>query len=83
MTIPELASRQLKDYLQGTPGTYFGETHSPLALEEAYLLQAEVAKQRCAAGDFVAGYKIGCVGPKIREAFGMSGPIRGKLYSSE
>ena len=68
MTIPELASRQLKDYLQGTPGTYFGENHSTLALEEAYLLQAEVAKLRSAAGDSVAGYKIGCVGPKIRQA---------------
>jgi 2-keto-4-pentenoate hydratase len=83
LTIPELASRQLKDYLQGTPGTYFGENHPPLALEEAYLLQAEVAKLRSAAGHSVAGYKIGCVGPKIRQAFGMSGPIRGILYSSE
>jgi 2-keto-4-pentenoate hydratase len=83
MTIPDLAARQLKDYLQGTPGTYFAEDHSPLALKEAYLVQAEVAKLRSAAGDSVAGYKIGCIGPKIRKAFGMSGPIRGLLFNSE
>jgi 2-keto-4-pentenoate hydratase len=83
MTIPNLAARQLRDYLQGTPGTYFAEDHSPLELKDAYLVQAEVARLRAAAGDSVAGYKIGCIGPKIREAFGMSGPIRGFLYNSE
>jgi 2-keto-4-pentenoate hydratase len=82
-TIPDLAARQLRDYLHGTPGTYFAEDHPPLALKEAYLVQAEVAKLRSAAGDSIAGYKIGCIGPKIRKAFGMSGPIRGLLYSSE
>lgn len=83
MTIPNLAARQLRDYLQGTSGTYFAEDHSRLKLKDAYLVQAEVAKLRVAAGDSVAGYKIGCIGPKIRETFGMSGPIRGILYNSE
>jgi 2-keto-4-pentenoate hydratase len=83
MTIRDLAARQLRDYLQGTPGSYFAEDHPLLALKEAYLVQAEVAKLRSAAGDSVAGYKIGCIGSKIRKAFGMTGPIRGLLYNSE
>jgi 2-keto-4-pentenoate hydratase len=81
--IQEVAARQLRDYLQGTPGTYFAEDHPPLRLEVAYGIQAEVAQLRRMAGDSIAGYKIGCVGPKIRETFGMSGPIRGFLFKSE
>ncbi len=29
------------------------------------------------------GYKIGCIGPAIIAQFGMSGPIRGRLFASE
>ena len=83
MTIPDLAARQLRDYLRGTPGTYFAEDHPPLRLEEAYRVQAEVAKLRSAAGESIAGYKLGCIGSKVQEAFGMSGPIRGFLFGSE
>jgi 2-keto-4-pentenoate hydratase len=83
LPIPELATRQLKDYLQGTPGTYFAEDHPPLELEQAYDVQAEVTRLRVLAGEAIAGYKIGCIGPKIRQAFGMSGPIRGFLFKSE
>ena len=83
ITIRDLAARQLRDYLRGTPGTYFAEDHPSLDLDEAYLVQVEVAKLRSVAGDSIAGYKIGCIGSKIREAFGMSGPIRGLLYKSE
>jgi 2-keto-4-pentenoate hydratase len=82
MTVFELAARQLRDYLEGTPGTYFAEDHPPLELEEAYRVQAEVAQLRLVAGDSIAGYKIGCIGPKIREALGMSGPVRGVLFTS-
>lgn len=83
ITIPELAARQLRDYLRHTPGTYFAEEHPPLELEEAYGVQAEVARLRSLAGESIAGYKIGCIGPKIREQFGLSGPIRGFLFKSE
>jgi 2-keto-4-pentenoate hydratase len=83
ITIPELAARQLRDYLRHTPGTYFAEEHPPLQLEEAYGVQAEVARLRSLAGESIAGYKIGCIGPKIREQFGLSGPIRGFLFKSE
>jgi 2-keto-4-pentenoate hydratase len=83
IAVSDLAARQLRDYLQGTPGIYFAEDHPPLELEEAYGVQAEVAKLRSVAGDSIAGYKVGCIGPKIREAFGMSGPISGILFTSE
>jgi len=82
-SVLELARRQLDDYRSKTPGTWFGEDHPPLELPEAYAVQAEVARLRVAEGDAVAGFKIGCIGPKVLEQFGMSGPIRGILYRSE
>ena len=79
MDIPinELAARQLQDYRRRMPGTYFAEDHPPLELEEAYRVQVEVARLRALSGESIAGYKIGCVGPKIHQQFGMSGPISG------
>ncbi|HEY0793555.1 MAG TPA: fumarylacetoacetate hydrolase family protein [Chthoniobacterales bacterium] len=52
-------------------------------LDEAYGVQAEVTRLRVLAGEAIAGYKIGCIGPKIRQTFGMSGPIRGVLFKTE
>jgi 2-keto-4-pentenoate hydratase len=78
-----LAARQWCDYRQRTPGTYFAEPQASLTLEEAYAVQMEVARLRCAAGDAIAGYKVGCVGPGIVEQFGMSGPIHARLFCSE
>lgn len=79
----ELAVRQLQDYRLRTPGTYFGEGHRALNLYQAYAVQAEVARLRCDAGDAVAGYKVGCVGPGVVEQFGMRGPIHGRIFRSE
>jgi 2-keto-4-pentenoate hydratase len=78
-----LAARQWHDYQKRTPGTYFAETPDSLTLDEAYAVQTEVARLRCAAGDAVAGYKVGCVGPGVVEQFGMSGPIHARLFRSE
>lgn len=79
----ELARRQLRDYRSGDPGTYFGEGGPDLSLDDAYAIQEEVARLRIAEGDAIAGFKLGCVGPKIFEQMGMSGPIRAFLYASE
>lgn len=80
----DLAKRQLRDYQALTPGTYFGEAEeSSLALEDAYTMQMEVARLRCASGDAVAGYKVGCIGLGVVEQFGMSGPIHGRVFRSE
>lgn len=56
---------------------------SALSEDEAYAVQREAAARRCQAGDSVIGYKIGCIGPAIVTQFGMSGPIRGRLFHSE
>ena len=83
-SVRELAARQLADYRAGTPGTFFGEGDRPhLSLEDAYAVQAEVASLRAAEGEPVAGYKVGCTGPNVREQFGMDGPVRGFVYETE
>jgi 2-keto-4-pentenoate hydratase len=79
-----LAARQLADYRARTPGTFFGEGNRPrLSLEDAYAVQGEVAALRDAEGEPVAGYKVGCTGPNVREQFGMDGPIRGSVHETE
>ena len=70
-----LAIRQWRDYQCGTPGTAFADPEISLTLDEAYRVQMEVARLRRVAGDAVAGYKVGCIGPGVVEQFGMSGPI--------
>jgi 2-keto-4-pentenoate hydratase len=61
----------------------FADPELSLTLNEAYNIQMETADLRCAAGDAVAGYKVGCIGPGVVEQFGMSGPIHARLFSSE
>jgi 2-keto-4-pentenoate hydratase len=78
-----LATRQWHDYRNRMPGTYFGEGHRALSLDQAYAVQIEVARLRCETGDAVAGYKVGCIGPSVVEQFGMSGPIHARLFRSE
>ena len=79
----DLAARQYGDYRRGTPGTWFAEDHPPLSLEQAYAVQTEVARLRARDGSAIAGYKLGCIGARVREQFGMDGPIRGFLYADE
>jgi 2-keto-4-pentenoate hydratase len=78
-----LAGRQWRDYQSGTPGTMFADPELSLTLDEAYKIQIEFAGLRCAAGDAVAGYKVGCIGSGVVEQFGMSGPIHARLFRSE
>jgi 2-keto-4-pentenoate hydratase len=77
-----LAARQLQDLQDGTPGTCFAEPQDAFDLDGAYAVQAEVAQLRCAAGDRIIGYKVGCTGPGVVAQFGMAGPIRGMLLAS-
>ncbi len=79
-----LAARQLADYRARTPGSFFGEKDRPrLTLDDAYAVQAEVARLRVGEGESVAGYKVGATGPGTRRQFGMDGPVRGFLYDME
>ena len=83
-SVRRLAARQLADYRARTPGTFFAEEDHPhLTLDDAYAVQTEVAGFRAAEGEPVAGYKVGCTGPNVREQFGMDGPVRGFLYQTE
>src|SRR3984957_6630049 len=78
-----MAGRQWRDYQWGTPGTMFADPDISLTLDEAYRIQMEYAGLRCAAGDAVTGYKVGCIGSGVVEQFGMSGPIHARLFRSE
>ena len=82
-SLRSLAARQWRDYQRGTPGTMFADPDISLTLDEAYKIQMEFADLRCAAGDAVAGYKVGCIGSGVVEQFGMSGPIHAQLFRSE
>lgn len=83
IAIESLATRQWQDYRDGTPGRYFSDPEASLALDDAYAVQMKVADLRCDAGDGVAGYKVGCIGPGVVEQFGMGGPIHARLFRSE
>jgi 2-keto-4-pentenoate hydratase len=82
-SLRSLAGRQWRDYQWGTPGTMFTDPEISLTLDEAYRIQMEFAGLRCATGDAVAGYKVGCIGSGVVEQFGMSGPIHARLFRSE
>jgi 2-keto-4-pentenoate hydratase len=50
-----------------------------LTPEQAYQVQDSVIQQRVARGERIAGYKVGCTSRAIREQFGLSEPICGRL----
>ena len=81
--IGKIASRQLRDFRNITPGMCFGEEGFSLTLDEAYAVQEAVVNLRVGEGDKVIGYKVGCTGPGTTKLFGMQGPIRGTLFKSE
>jgi 2-keto-4-pentenoate hydratase len=82
-TLQALALRQWRDYQQRTPGSAFIDPELLLTLDQAYRVQMEIARLRCAGGDSIAGYKVGCIGPGVVEQFGISGPIHARVFRSE
>ena len=83
VSIQQLAERQVEDLAQLTPGTYFAEPGSTLSIDEAYDVQERIVELRTLNGEKAGGYKLGCLGAKIRETFGMDGPICGRLFANE
>lgn len=81
--VAALARRQLHDLRALQPGTLFAEAHPALSLRQAYAVQDEVVRLRVAQHEQVVGYKLGCLGPKIRRQFGMDGPIRGVVFADQ
>jgi 2-keto-4-pentenoate hydratase len=50
-----------------------------LSLEDAYRVQEKYLEVRIAAGERPVGYKVGCTSPAIRQQFGLSEPVCGRL----
>jgi len=80
--IDKWAARQLADYDACQPGTMFAEG-VVLEVDDAYELQAAVAKLRVGRGEQVIGYKVGCTSPRIRSQLGIDHCVTGRLYDSE
>jgi 2-keto-4-pentenoate hydratase len=54
-----------------------------LSLDEAYSVQRKYLDGRVAAGERMVGYKVGCTSPAIREQFGLSEPVCGRLMAPQ
>lgn len=52
-----------------------------LSVDEAYEVQRCVIAARVAKGEDIAGYKVGCTSKAIRQQFGLSEPICGRLMT--
>ena len=81
-TFTTCALKQLADYDRHHPGSMFADGVT-LSLEEAYRLQAAVAELRCARGERIVGYKVGCTSSAIRKQLGIAHCVRGRLFDSE
>jgi 2-keto-4-pentenoate hydratase len=80
--LQELARRMLADYDARTPGQLFGEPLD-LTTDQAYALQAEIARRREQRGEKVIGYKVGCMSRPIQVQLGVKEPIFGRLFDTE
>lgn len=52
-----------------------------LSIDDAYEVQRQVIAAREARGEQVVGYKVGCTSKAIRQQFGLSEPICGRLMA--
>ena len=52
-----------------------------LSIDDAYEVQRQVIAARVAQGEHVVGYKVGCTSRAIRQQFGLSEPICGRLLA--
>ena len=77
-----IAEQMLSDYDAHDPGTVFS-SGLRLALDDAWRLQATVARLRQQRGEAAIGYKIGCVAEVNQRANGLSHPVYGRLWSTE
>jgi len=52
-----------------------------LSLDDAYDIQKRIAALRESEGARIVGYKVGCTSRSIRQQFGLSDPIRGRILA--
>ena len=48
-----------------------------------YEIQQQCRAIRIGRGEKLVGYKVGCTSAKVQEAFGIAGPIHGRLWKAE
>jgi 2-keto-4-pentenoate hydratase len=79
--LQELARRMLADYDARTPGQLF---MGPVDFtpEQAYALQAEVARLRERRGERLIGYKVGCTSPAVQRQLGIGAPIFARVFDT-
>jgi len=54
-----------------------------MSLEDAYRVQAAVIRRRIENNERVVGYKVGCTSKAIRDQFGLTEPICGRLMEPQ
>lgn len=64
-----------------TRGTPAVTLHKQLTMEDAYLVQLNIMARRQAAGETLAGWKIGLSAASARQAFGLSAPVFAPLFA--
>lgn len=57
-----------------------GQTIDCLSVSNAYAVQDLVAQKRIERGETVVGFKVGCTSQAIRQQFGLTEPISGRLF---
>jgi 2-keto-4-pentenoate hydratase len=77
----EIARRILADYDARTPGRLFTEPVE-FTTEQAYALQAEVARLREERGEKVIGYKVGCTSRVIQTQLDIDEPIWARVFDT-
>jgi 2-keto-4-pentenoate hydratase len=79
--LQELARRMLADYDARTPNQLFAELVD-FTPEQAYALQAEVARLRERRGEKVIGYKVGCTSTAVQRQLGIGEPIFARVFDT-
>ena len=76
------SNKILEDYDSKNPGAIFKEKKI-ITIEDALLLQSNVARLREKRGEKVIGYKIGCVSKDTQKKMGFNQPAFGYLWKNE
>lgn len=71
----------LQIQLTGSPDSSVSLDMRSLSLDDAYEVQRRVIAALVRGGERVVGYKVGCTSKAIRQQFGLSEPICGRLMA--
>ncbi len=77
----EVADAFLQIHLSNTIDPSFEFNLVDLSIDDAYEVQRQVIAARESRGEQVVGYKVGCTSKAIRQQFGLTEPICGRLMA--